>query len=209
MLGSTYWGITVRVFERTLESSLRMSTTPPASFKRTRTIARNQTEVPAKRHKNAPEALEHSAAENTTETPASKRLKENFSASTDPAVADTPTVEPKASKPRHVYAVIYETLARNCIPYYPEEHKEEVIELYEELGDANNRVRREWEEYGDALGWDVEVSFDGGREMWRVEDYEGLSTGVHVYIKEWEVRGPGSEPAPERTRPLPGEETYK
>ncbi|TVY15059.1 hypothetical protein LARI1_G007032 [Lachnellula arida] len=118
---------------------------------------RIQTENPAKRQQDM----------NTTiETPTSNRLKE------------------RPAKPRHVYAVIYATLPRHCIPYSPEEHKEELLEPYEELGDANNRVRREWEGYGDALGWDVEVSFDDADNMWRVEDYEGLSTGVRVYIQE-------------------------
>ncbi|TVY22287.1 hypothetical protein LHYA1_G008990 [Lachnellula hyalina] len=123
------------------------------------------------------------------------------------SVEETSATRSSSAKARHVYAVIYKTPPRHCIPYFPEEHEEEVLELYEELEDANNRVRREWEEYGDALGWDVEVSFDGGRNMWRVKDYEGLSTGVRVSIKECEVKMSGSEPAPEPTGPVPSEET--
>jgi hypothetical protein len=137
---------------------------------------------------------------NDSEPPAAKRREEAG------YTADTLVEDIRASKLQHVYAVICETLPRNCVPYSPKEHKEEVLELYVELRDANNRVRKEWEDSGgNFTGWDIEVVFDAGYEMWRAEDYEGLCTGVHVYVKKMEVKGPASEPMGEWKRPLPGQ----
>ncbi|KAF4625113.1 hypothetical protein G7Y89_g13057 [Cudoniella acicularis] len=74
---------------------------------------------------------------------------------------------------------------------------EEVLDLYLEKEDANNRVRRKWEEFcGDEDNFDtVEADFDGGSNEWSCEDGANETEGIKGYIRSMEILGPGSEPA--------------
>ncbi|TVY82435.1 hypothetical protein LSUE1_G001395 [Lachnellula suecica] len=150
-----------------------------------------------------------SAVEAPIEAPAAKR-RETLPAAD---VAETPKGESnlQTPPPQRVYAVILKTLARTCIPYcYTDEETEDVLELYAGLDDANNRVLKEWEESDirDIYHWEVQNSFEAGREMWQAVDMYGEGAGVQVYVKEWEVKRPGSEPKREWKGPAPGGERY-
>jgi len=130
------------------------------------------------------------------------------SAEAPPAKRQDVMDEPLKPEILHVYAVMQATLPRLVSVYPPEEETESVLDIYMSLEDANNRVRNEWEDFGDA-DEDVEEGgykgdFDGVDNWWSYEDQGGEEEGIKVYIRAMDVQPPGSEPAKEWRRAPPG-----
>jgi len=95
----------------------------------------------------------------------------------------------------YVYAVMHTTIPRLVSIYPEEEELDEVLALYATLEDANNRVRREWEEWREAGGFgDIEGGFDGANNWWSSEDHGGEEKGIRIWVKAWNVWPAGSEP---------------
>jgi hypothetical protein len=107
-------------------------------------------------------------------------------------------------KVQYVYAVMHTTIRGLTSIDREDEEPDEVLALYATLADANNRVRREWEEWREAGGFgDIEGEFDGVNNWWSSEDIGGEEKGIKIWVKIWNIWPAGSEPEREWKRTSP------
>ncbi|KAH6674644.1 hypothetical protein B0J14DRAFT_455111, partial [Halenospora varia] len=86
---------------------------------------------------------------------------------------------------QHIYIVMVESEP----PYSPP--STDIEGVYSSLEDANNAVRRLANDFVDPEGCENGTKYDG-TIYWAAEDV-GNGESARVFVKLWEVRGPGSE----------------